>query len=92
MPAASDCANLILCAGDGISITGTGSPDYTISRNLYLEASDSTENEVENAISITCKKVGGKITYSLYAPKVSPCTYEFDPEFFIVSCNSISIN
>lgn len=92
MPADNEGGKITLSEGDGISITGTGSPDYTISRNLYLEASDSIENEVENAISISCKKVGGKITYSLYAPKVSPCTYEFDPEFFIVSCNSISLN
>lgn len=81
----------IICADEGISVSGSPDTNYTISRNLYLEASDSTDNEGENAISITCKKVGNKVTYSLYAPK-SACTYEFDPEFFIVTDNSVSLN
>lgn len=81
----------IICAGDGISVSGSPDTAYTICRNLYLEPSDSIDN-IDNAITITCKEVGGKITYSLYAPKATPCTYEFDPEFFIVDGDSVSLN
>lgn len=81
----------IICAGDGISVSGSPDTTYTICRNLYLEPSDSIDN-IDNAITITCKEVGGKITYSLYAPKATPCTYEFDPEFFIVDGDSVSLN
>lgn len=81
----------IICAGDGISVSGSPDTAYTICRNLYLEPSDSIDN-IDNAITITCKEVGGKITYSLYAPKAIPCTYEFDPDYFCVIDNQVSLN
>ena len=80
--------------GEGISVRQIGN-DYQVSRNLYLEAGASTDENgqtVDNAISIVCCKNNNKITYKLYAPKAAPCTYEFDPAYFTVTDNQVSLN
>ena len=77
-------------AGEGIQVNG-----YEVSRNLYLEAMSSTDEsnpEADNGIKITCKRDGNKVTYTLYAPTPKACTYEFDPNYFIVSCKSVTLN
>lgn len=71
--------------GEGIKVTQTGN-NYNIERNLFIEAADSSDNP--NALQVVEDKVGDKVIYKLYAPKA---TYEFDPDYFTVTDNSVSL-
>lgn len=85
---------ITISGGEGITVGGNATNGFTISRNLYLEAMESTDcnnPEANNGITITCTRAGDKVTYKLYAPKATSTSYEFDPDYFTVTDNSVSL-
>ena len=83
-------------AGCGISIECVNTNCYKISRNLYIEPLNSDEGGGgENAIMILCCKDPSdqnKITYKFYAATTPAQTYEFDPVYFCVKENEVTLN
>lgn len=85
---------ITISGGEGITVGGNATNGFTISRNLYLAAMESTDPNnpnADNAISITCEKDGDKVTYKLYASKAASTSYEFDPDYFTVTDNSVTL-
>lgn len=85
---------ITIAGGEGITVGGNATNGFSISRNLYLEAMESTDPnnpEANNGITITCTRAGDKVTYKLYAPKATSTSYEFDPDYFTVTDNSVSL-
>lgn len=88
-------SNTTFSEGEGISISSSNN-NYTISRNIFLESlisesGDSISGGSSNAISIYCCKDGNKITYKLYAAANGGQSYEFDPDYFCVTCNNVKL-
>lgn len=97
LPSEDDNPDVMITGGEGIKVVKNGTNNYTINRNIYIKADCDNVgmcSACKNSIKITCYNCEGSVVYKIFSATNSTTSpsYEFDPEFFIVTDNSVSLN